>query len=31
MRKFDNEQNYLDLIIILNSNDLDKWYFIFQN
>ena len=31
MKKFDNELNYLDLIILLGSNDLDIWYFIFQN
>ena len=31
MRKFDNELNYLDLIIILGSNDLDICYFIFRN
>ena len=31
MKKFDNELNYLDLIILLGSNDLDIWYFISQN
>ena len=30
MRKFGNELNYLDLIIVLGSNDLDI-SFIFQN
>ena len=31
MRKLDNELNYLDLIILLVSNDLDIWNFSFQN
>ena len=31
MRKFDKKINYLDLIILLGLNDLDKGYFIFQN
>ena len=29
--KKDNELNYLDLIILLCSNDLDLWYFVFRN
>ena len=31
MRKFDNEINYLDLIILLGKNDLDIEYFISRN
>ena len=31
MRKFDNELNYLDLIILFGSYNLGIWYFIFQN
>ena len=31
MRKFDNELNYLYLIILLGKNDLDILFFIFRN
>ena len=31
MRKFNYELNYLDLNILFGSNDLDIWFFSFQN